>query len=346
MSRTLVNELNPATDVLKLFTIFMQNKKKILVTGGAGFIGSHLIDSLLENGHTVVCVDDLSCGRTENINHCLSNSNFKFIQINILERSELDSIFQKHIFDSVFHLVTNPTVHGGVKDPSLDVNKTFLTAFFVLECMRKYSVKEIIFFSSPAVYGERSDGLREDMGPLFPISPLGATKLSAEILISSFSRMYGLQSWIIRPPNVTGERGTHGVVFDFINKLITDKKKLIILGDGKQEKPYIYVRELISGVLFIWENARENFNLFNIAPHDDAVTVLRIAEIVIEEMGLHNVAFEHTPGKGGWLGDVPEYRYDVSKLSQLGWSTSLSSEEAIRIAARRQILFLKSLKSE
>jgi UDP-glucose 4-epimerase len=146
----------------------------------------------------------------------------------------------------------------------------------------------------------------------------------------------------MRPPNVTGERGTHGVVFDFINKLTADSKKLVILGDGEQEKPYIYVKDLINGVLFIKKHACERFNLFNIAPHDDAITVSRIAEIVAQEMDLKNVAFEYTGGKGGWPGDVPKYRYDVSKLHQLGWQPSLNSEEAIRTATREQLRFLKN----
>tara|TARA_Y100000310_G_scaffold337992_1_gene426460 strand:- start:6373 stop:7323 length:951 start_codon:yes stop_codon:yes gene_type:complete len=314
----------------------------ILVTGGAGFIGSHLIDSLLKGGHFVVCLDCLSLGRENNIRHNLKNKNFQFIEMDVLNEDRLDNVFKKHKFQTIFHLVANSDIHAGIDDPGVDLRKTFLSTFIVLECMRKNSVKSIIFPSSQVIYGEKKGRVTEDTGPLFPVSIYGSAKLSSEAFISSYAALYGIQSWIIRFPNVTGGRATHGVVFDFINKLKKDSKKLVILGDGTQEKPYIFVEDLVEGILFIWKNADDSLNYFNIGP-EDTTSVSRIAEITIEEMGLSSVSLEYTGGKGGWSGDVSKFRYDVSKINSLGWKTSFTSDEAVRAAVRAQLLHLEDV---
>ena len=198
----------------------------ILVTGGAGFIGSHLIDSLLKGDHHIICIDDLSLGRINNIQHHFENKNFKFIEMDILDEDRLDDIFKKYKFNTVFHLVASSDIHSGVRDPRIDFRKTFLSTFTILLHMRKNGVNQIIFPSSSAIYGEKKGRLTEDVGPLFPTSPYRSAKLSSEAFISAFSNLYGMQAWIIRFPNVTGGRATHGVVFDFINKLKNDSKKL------------------------------------------------------------------------------------------------------------------------
>ena len=309
----------------------------ILVTGGAGFIGSHLIDYLIKEGHNVTCVDDLSLGREKNIKHQKGRANFKFIKMNILNKNKLDKVFKGNGFECVFHFVANSDISRGSKYINVDLEKTLQTTLDVLDCMKKNNVRKIVFASSSAIYGELNKVLNEDTGPLFPISFYGAAKLSSEAYISVFCANYGIKAWIFRFPNVVGERATHGVIYDFINKLKKNPKELVILGDGKQNKPYMYVKDLVEGIIFAWKNSNESINYFNLGV-ESLTTVTRIAEIVVEEMGLKNVKFRYTGGKRGWVGDIPTYRFDISKINKLGWKSNLkTSDEAIRKAVRCEL---------
>ena len=306
----------------------------ILVTGGAGFIGSHLIDYLFKDGHDIVCVDDLSLGKKAHISHHLGRKNFQFIHLDILCKDAFDSVFKTHSFDTVFHMAANSDIPKGVAEPSLDLEKTFLTTFAVLECMIKYNVRDIVFASSSAIYGERSDALKEDSsGPYLPISSYGAAKTAAEAYISALSHNFSIRAWVFRFPNVVGPRATHGVVLDFINKLQRNPTKLEILGDGTQEKPYMYVEDLVEGILYVWKTAAERFNCFNIGV-ESRTSVAKIAEIVSSTMGLRNVSFIYTGSERGWIGDVPRFRYDLSKIHALGWKAQMSSDEAVKRATR------------
>ncbi len=308
----------------------------ILVTGGAGFIGSHLCDMLLEEGHRVVCVDDLSLGRLENIAHHTGNPLFSFIELNILKTDQLNTVFKEHGFEHVFHMAANSDIQQGASDLNIDLEKTFMTTFSILQCMKNNAVKNIVFASSSAVYGENTAPLTEDTGPLFPISFYGAAKLASEAYISAACENVGIRAWIFRFPNVVGERATHGAMFDFIKKLQQNPHKLEILGDGTQTKPYLYVKDLVDGIMFGWKNAHDALNYFNLGV-DSATDVTTIAEIVVEEMGLADVEFIYTGGDRGWVGDVPKFQYSLRKINALGWTARRTSDEAVRCAVQAEL---------
>jgi len=233
----------------------------------------------------------------------------------------------------VFHLAANPDVRAGAQKPDI-AKKDILATYNLLDAMRKKDVNKIVFSSSSTVYGETPPKpLPENYGPLLPISVYGAAKLAAEGLISSFCHTFDMQSWIFRFANVVGERGTHGVIVDFIRKLRKNPSELEILGDGKQKKNYLYVKDCVDGMLFGFDHAKDQINLFNLGS-EGATQVTRIAEMVVEEMGLKDVKFRYTGGKRGWKGDVPKFRFDVSKINKLGWKAKNNSDEAVRKAIK------------
>jgi UDP-glucose 4-epimerase len=307
---------------------------KLLVTGGAGFIGSHLCDRLLSEGYHVLAVDDLSLGREENLAWAVAHPGFRFIRRDILNGPALDEIFAGDCFDAVFHMAANSDIRRGRAETKRDLKLTMLSTFHVLDCMRVRSVKQIIFPSSSAVYGEAAGPIAESYGPLRPVSFYGAAKLASEAYVSAFCHQFGIQAWIFRFPNVVGERATHGVMFDFIARLRENPKKLMILGDGSQSKPYLYVQDLIDAMMLGWRKMDEQVNISNIGVRS-ATSVTRIAEIVVEEMKLNGVALRYTGGERGWQGDVPTYQYDLSVMHRLGWSSPRTSEEAVRVAVQR-----------
>lgn len=308
---------------------------KILVTGGAGFIGSHLCDALIQANHEVVVVDNLILGKLENINHLIELPDFHFYKEDILNFEGLKQIFNEHAFDMVFHMAANSDIQKGSADPEIDFNLTFKTTFNVLQCLKEFNVKKLFFASTSAIYGETSDSLTEDYGPLCPVSNYGAGKLASEAFISAFSATYNIQTWITRFPNVVGERFTHGVIYDFIHKLKSNPNELEVLGNGEQNKPYLYVKDLIEGILFVCNNSHERFNVYNLGSNT-RTKVKEIAKMVIEEMGL-NARINYTGGDRGWVGDVPEFKYDVSKINQLGWKAKYTSNESVRLAIQKAL---------
>lgn len=312
-----------------------------LVTGGAGFIGCHLIDALLSDGHLVVCIDDLSLGEKINIAHHLDNQDFNFIEFNMLNKKKLDEVFKAYPFDCVFHMTANSDIGRGMESLNIDLERTFMTTIYTLECMMNYQVNSIVFCSTSAIYGEQGDkNLKEDDGPLFPISFYGAAKLSAEAYISAFVERSKMRAWIFRFPNVVGERCTHGAVYNFINRLERNPTELLLLGDGKQSKPYTYVKDLIEGILFGWQHSSDRINYFNIGVND-TTSVTTIGNIVIEEMGLENVKIIYAGGDRGWVGDVPKVNYDLSKINALGWKAKYSSDDAVRMAVMSELRWRK-----
>jgi len=306
---------------------------RILITGGAGFIGSHLCDSLIEKGNNVTVMDNLILGKKENINHLSGRNNFKFIEEDILNIESLKKVFLEGNFEMIFHLAANSDIQKGSTNPEVDYNLTFNTTFNVLQCMREFEVKKLFFASTSAIYGETSERLTEDFGPLLPVSNYGAGKLASEAFISAFSASYGFQTWITRFPNVVGERFTHGVIYDFIGRLKTNPDILRVLGNGQQNKPYMYVKDLVEGILFVCENSNEYYNVYNLGS-ESRTKVCEIAQMVIEEMNLSS-RIEYTGGDRGWVGDVPEFRYDLSKIHTLGWKAMYNSNDSVRLAIKK-----------
>lgn len=313
---------------------------KILVTGGAGFIGSHLIDRLLKRGDEVVCIDSLSLGSLQNIQGSLEKSTFRLYKEDLLDLRTLEEIFDREKFEMVYHLAANSDIQLGYNNLETDYNNTFLTTYNVLKCMKQFKVGKLVFASSSAIYGDHDELIHENTGPLQPASNYGAAKLAAEAYISSFVNGYGIQAWIIRFPNVIGWRLTHGVIFDFINKLNTNSSELEILGDGKQEKPYLFVTDLLDAIDLAVNKSKEALNIFNVAP-TTLSTVDFIAENVIRELKLEAVKVSYTGGRTGWVGDVPKFQYDTTKIAQLGWSPSYTSNEAVVRSIREELLSRK-----
>jgi len=301
--------------------------KKAFVTGGAGFIGSNLVDALVQQQVQVTVYDDLSSGKKEFIQH--HKDNIQFIKADLIDAKTLEQSIPDH--DVVFHLAANPDVRLGEQQPQVAKKDTIAT-YNLLEAMRKNQIKKIAFASSSTVYGETPPTpLKENYGPLLPISLYGAAKLASEALISSFSHTFDMQTWLFRFANVVGIRGTHGVIVDFINKLKANPKQLEILGDGKQKKPYLYVTDCVQGILHGYNHGTDQINIYNLGC-ETATEVTRIGEMVVEEMNLENVEFKYTGGKRGWKGDVPQFQFDVNKINKLGWKAKYTSDDAVRKA--------------
>ncbi len=300
------------------------------ITGGAGFVGSHLADYLLKKG-SVTVFDNLLLGTLSNIKHNLNNPQFRFIKGDLLDFEHLRKSIAGH--SVVFHLAANSDISNNERTDT-DLKIGTLATYNVLEAMRLNKINKIVFSSSSAIYGERlGEAIKEDDGPCLPISFYGASKLASEGLISAFCHNFNFQAWIFRFANIVGSRGTHGVLVDFIRKLKENPRELLILGDGRQSKPYLEVHDCVEGMLFGLENAGDELNYFNLTS-SDSISVREIAEIVVEAMGLEGAAFKYTGRDRGWTGDVPRVRMDPSKLSALGWKPRLNSKQAVTKAAQ------------
>ena len=306
----------------------------ILVAGGAGFIGSHLCDALLSKNNTVIVADKLIMG-SKNIEHLSQNTSFKFYEMELANQDNVDKLFKDNKIDIVYHMAANSDIQKSANDTSIDFNDTLLTTRVLLESMRKNNVKNIFFASTSAVYGEMPDiVLNEETGGLKPVSYYGGAKLASEALISSYVSMCDMNAVIFRFPNVIGPRLTHGVVYDFVKKLRNNPKELEILGNGTQCKPYIYVTDLVNAIVKLTEQFEPGVDVFNISVMSEGTSVTHIAEIVVDVLGLSDVEFKYTGGDRGWKGDVPRFKYDISKVLATGWKPEYTSDEAIRKAAQ------------
>jgi UDP-glucose 4-epimerase len=304
---------------------------RILVTGGAGFIGSNLIARLLHENHTVIVCDNLYLGKEEFLSPFITNPGFRFVKKDLLDLAAV--IESSQGCDLIFHLAANSDISLGREKTNLDLSLGTLTTYNVLEAMRRNKVPHLIFASTSAIYGEAEVlPTPENYGPLHPISLYGASKLAAEGFVTAFSHNYGIKAWIYRFGNVIGPNATHGVFYDFIHRLKADASSLRILGDGNQAKPYIHVSDLIDGMLFGYEHALDDVNAFNLATEGNT-SVRYIAAAIVESMSLQNVTFEFTGSRRGWIGDVPIVALDTARMQRLGWKPQLSSDEAVRRAA-------------
>ena len=313
---------------------FSVENKKILITGGAGFIGSNMVRRLLPDNEVTV-LDDLSGVDRRYIEEFEGNRNFKFI------KDDINSIFdiQDAInFDLVIHLAANSDVRNGSIDPSIDFKSNTQGTFNVLEFMRRKEIPEIMFSSSSTVYGE-TDVLPtpEDYGPYMPISSYGASKISGEGFIFAYSHYYGIRGSVFRFANIVGRNSTHGVIHDFINKLMANKKELEILGDGTQRKSYMHVDDCVGSMIYVHSKIKKT-DVVNLG-NSGVTSVRTIADTVTSQMGLHNVKYVFTGGVDGrgWKGDVKVAQLDIKKLEGMGWKNEFTSDEAV-IKATAEIL--------
>ena len=305
----------------------------ILVTGGAGFIGSHLVDRLVNGGYSVRVIDNLSGGRLENLKRPLEANTIKLIIGDLKDpQATLRAI---EGVDVVFHFAANPEVRVSTTNPEIHFNENVVATFNLLEAMRKKSVKELVFASSSSVYGEPEEiPVGEDV-PIRPVSVYGASKASCENLIHAYSKLYGIKAVVLRYANVVGPRLRHGVIWDFIVKLSRNPNELEVLGDGKQVRSYIYVDDAVEATLLAWRKSTSYFEVYNVAS-EDWITVDEVADEVVKTIGLNNVKKIYKPilHGVGWPGDIKKIALDITKLKRLGFKPRMNSLRAVKEAAR------------
>lgn len=302
--------------------------KTFLVTGAAGFIGSNLVDKLLELNYTVIGVDNFSTGKLKNLESAKNSKDFQFFEIDLLDTESIKKVFFDSKIDAVFHLAANADVKDGLSHPERDLQQNTIATFNVLEAMRLSEVKNILFSSTGSIYGEASVFPTPEDHP-FPIqtSLYGASKLACEGLIQAYCEGYNFNSWIFRFVGILGPRYSHGHVIDFIKKLKSDPDKLEILGDGLQKKSYLHVSDCIEAMLCSYKEAKSNINIINLGL-DEYCNVNESAELIINALKL-DPKITHTGGKRGWIGDNPYIFLDNSKIRSLGWNPTYNLHDSI-----------------
>jgi UDP-glucose 4-epimerase len=304
---------------------------KALVTGGTGFIGSHLVDRLLSERYSVTVVDNLSCGHMENLEQHTGNPHLKVLTVDIKNAEKLTSIFAGH--DVVFHMAAHANIRESLVNHKADLENNLIGTLNVLEAMHKNDIQDLVFASTSAIYGEATvTPTPEDYSPL-QTSLYGASKLACEAYAEAFTKFAPIKFWAFRFANVVGERCRRGVVWDFVHKLLKNPLELEILGDGKQSKEYLYVKDCVNGIIIGYRKASSKVNTFNLGM-DEQTLVDTVADMVIEEMGLKNVKKKYTGGPRGWIGDNPLVELSLDKIRKLGWMPTITSEEAIRRTIR------------
>jgi len=304
---------------------------RVLVTGGAGFIGSHLVDRLLANGSEVVVYDDLSTGYELFLAEARTHPAFRFVQGDVLDLARLTRAMEGA--ELVCHLQANADVRSGPANPRRDLDQNVVATFNVLSAMRETGATRILFSSSATVYGEPELFPTPEGIELFQTSTYGASKLAGEAFVQAFSEYDDIRSTVFRFVSFIGERYTHGVVFDFVKKLRNDPTELEVLGDGTQRKSYLYVRDGVDAMLLAVERAEGTKSVFNLG-HDTDVNVLTVADLVCEELGLTGVHYRMTGGIRGWKGDSPVVLLDTARIKRLGWVPKTTIEEGIRRTVR------------
>jgi len=316
----------------------MDRHDHVLVTGGAGFIGSHLSQTLSTMGYDVTIIDNLSSGKQANIDEFFNKINF--VLGDILDVELLSSIIAK--VGTIFHLAAAPDVRESGIDPERSWSINVEGTRAILEALRRNkTTPDFLFFSSSTVYGESTEiPIPESYGPLEPISVYGASKLAAEALVSSYANSYGFKSASLRLANIVGSRSSHGIIHDLIVKLHRDRTRLEVLGDGKQTKSYLHVSDCVGASLKVWHSLRDPYDVFNVGSADN-VAVDDIVKIAMEETNSSDTQIVHVPSgpRGtGWVGDVKNMQLDIAKLKALGWSPTTNSSECVRIALREAII--------
>ena len=299
---------------------------KCFVTGCAGFIGSHLVDRLLENGHEVVGYDDFSTGRREFLTTAQQFPRFNLVQGDTLNPDHLTKAMQGA--DFVFHLAANADVRYGTEHPRKDLDQNTIATFNVLESMRANGVRRIAFSSTGSIYGEPRIFPTPEDAP-FPVqtSFYGASKLAGEGLIEAYCEGFGFQGYIFRFVSILGERYTHGHVFDFYNRLRANPQELTVLGDGKQRKSYLYVQDCLDAMLLAIEKAQDKVNRLNLGV-DETCEVNDSIGWITQHLGL-TPKLIYSGGKRGWIGHSPFIFLDCSKILALGWRPKLTIREGV-----------------
>ena len=301
--------------------------------GGAGFIGSHLCDALIRTGDHVICVDNLMRGAMQNIENLVPALNFSFINADAGNNDEMCRIMHDYCIEYVYHLAANSDIQASAGDPQIEYKHTMSTTWSLLQAMRKNGIKKMFFASTSAVYGEKcNEALTEDSTVLAPISYYGAAKMASEAYIHAFAHMNDMDVLVFRFPNVVGSRLTHGVIFDFINRLKIDSSVLHVLGNGTQTKPYMHVSDLVDGIVAFRHTAK-GILLYNIGVTTET-SVKHIAEMVCGQMGLSTSIIMYGQSNVGWKGDVPRFSYSLDKLFQAGWQPKHTSDEAVLLTIK------------
>lgn len=312
----------------------MKKNKLSLVLGGAGFIANTLIAELLGSGNTVIAIDNLVRGSEKYLDKFADSQKFAFAKKDLADRIECIAAFdfaaQFGEIDDVWHLAANSDIPAGVANSDVDIKDTFQTTAEILREMKVKNIKNLYFASSSAIYGDLGERvLHEEIGPLLPISNYGAMKLASEALISAAAEAFLDRACIFRFPNVVGIPATHGVIFDFLNKLKDNFSVLEVLGNGTQQKSYLHASDLVSAMLTVAaRNSDSKVNVVNIGPIDEGVTVKWIAEQVVKRVS-PKAAISYGTDNKGWVGDVPKFNYSTAKLQGYGWKPKLESNGAI-----------------
>jgi UDP-glucose 4-epimerase len=307
---------------------------KILVTGGAGFIGSHLVDLLISHGHYVVVLDSLIAGHIENIQPQIDAKKAELIKGDIRDTKLMLETLAP--VDMIYHMAADPDVKNSVPTPMVSYDHNMNGTMNVLEYARKHGIKKIIFASSGGtVYGEVDESkfpITEDF-PLNPISPYGASKAAAEMYFAAYASAYGMKIASVRYANIFGARSTHGVGYDFFHRLLDNPKELTILGDGSQQKSYLYVSDCVEATMMVGDNLDKQKNCyeaFNVGS-DEWNDVKEIASLYEKELGLKNVKHVFTGGNRGWVGDVARVLTSIEKIKKIGYTPKLSFAQGVHL---------------
>ena len=304
---------------------------KYFVTGGAGFIGSTLVDRLLADGHSVCVLDDFSTGYRQYLQPAQSKPGFRLIVGDVRDEVRLAEAMRGS--DVVFHLAANADVRHGLEHPRRDLEQNTLATSAVLEAMRATNVRAIVFSSTGSIYGEPEVFPTPEDAP-FPrqTSLYGASKLACEGLISAYCEGYGMRSWIFRFVSILGERYSHGHVFDFVRQLKKHPDYLDVLGDGRQRKSYLYVQDCVSAMLRAVDQANGKVNIYNLGT-EEYCAVNQSIDWITAELGITPTR-RYSGGERGWIGDSPFIFLDTSRIRSLGWKPRVTIREGVEHTVR------------
>jgi UDP-glucose 4-epimerase len=304
----------------------MAELRPVVVTGGAGAIGHVLVERLLATGAEVRVIDNLSSGRADHLAPMRENPRLRLVQADLRDAARYADEFRGA--GSVWHLAANPDIRLGTSNPSVDLEQGTMTTFRVLEAARTHDVRAVRFSSSSVVYGYPTVfPTPENYGPLLPQSQYGAAKLASEALLSAFAHSYGIEAHMFRFANIVGPKMTHGVIYDFFEKLRQEPNRLEVLGDGRQSKSYLRTEECVDAMILATERAHARANVFNLGTAD-RISVREIAEKVVAAHG-GQARIEYTGGTTGWVGDIPQQLLAVDRIGALGWTAKRTSAEAV-----------------